>query len=255
MSILFDEQNGEVRMSSGERNRSEILVVETDPLVRSQIRQILVSLEFGTISDVGDHAIALQRLQERTFSHVIFECKKTKIPMREFLSQLFAIDEGIVAIPSCHDPTIDEVFDLLCQGARSLVVKPFTAETLDYAIVSATKGEPLSEAILNAKDRNEALAALMLSALDRYSVILRQARQFATARRDIPKVRFAFKRASEVTQLFCKGGHDAFLEALVDFAVERSEGPATRLGRVRRRLQENKSTTGTRIQNGAHPEK
>ena len=120
------------------------------------------------------------------------------------------------------------------------MVKPFTEASVDESAVFATKGEPISEAILYAKNRNEALASLAMSALDKLTLAFRQARQFETARREIPKRQAAFRRAIDIGNTFAEGGQAKLAEAIIDFCLDRANGPATQLGRLRKRLEERK---------------
>lgn len=240
-------------MSSAERKKSTVLVVDSEAQVRHTLRQSLASTGFEHVSDAPDHAYALQKLEERPFTHVIFEAKRTRIHPKEFLRRAFELDDSIIAIPSSYEPTVDDVFDLLVIGARGYLVKPFTADTLDTAMLMASKGEPISEAVLYAKDRNEALASLILSSLDKLSVITRQATQFETARRELPGRLLGFKRSVDIGLTFALGGPDALQEALVELCLDRSSGPATRLGRFRKHLEEKKGVSREPLSDSSVP--
>ena len=193
-------------LSATERRKSAILVVDSDPQIRQTMRQSLMGLGFGTLSDAPDHVIALEKIEDRHFTHVIFEAKSLRISSKEFLSRALELDSKMIAIPASYEPTVDDVFDLLIQGARGYIVKPFTAESLDIALIMSTKGEPISDAVLNARNRNEALAALVLSSLDKLAVLMRQAGQFETARRELPKRALGLRRSVDLGNTFAKGG-------------------------------------------------
>jgi len=223
-------------MSPAERNRACVLIVETDPLERNNLRTALKSLGYGGIADAPSHAAALEKFNDRKFTHLIFDAKKTNYPMKDWLTKVFELDADITAIPSSANPSVDDVFDLLVLGAKGYLVKPFTMDTVEQAILMATKGEPIAEAVLQAKDRNEALVAIMMSSLDRLATTYRQAQQFETAQRELPRCMAGLRRAAELANTFAKGGQDGLLEALEKFCIERSKGPATRLGRLRKRL-------------------
>lgn len=227
-------------LSVFERNRASVLIVESDAGDRNNMRSCLRSLGYGGIGDAPNHTAAVERLSQRNFSHVIFEAKRTNMPAKEFLAKVLELDNRCICIPSSYEPNVDDVFDLLIMGAKGYLCKPFTADTVEIAIANATKGEPMSEAVLQAKDRNEALVAIMMASLDKASTILRQAFQFETARREIPKAMAALRQSSELARTFAKGGDNALMEALEKFCIERSKGPATRLGRLRKRLQTNR---------------
>lgn len=225
-----------LQLSPAERSRASLLVVETDPNDRNLIRTVLKSLGYGAFTDVPNHSAAIEKFQERKITHIIFDARKTNIPTKDFLAKILEMDRSVIAIPSSHDPNIDEVFDLLVMGARGYLVKPFTIDTVEIGIAMATKGEPMSDAVLNAKDRNEALVAIMMGSLDKAATTLRQATQFETAKRDIPKAFSSLRRSAELAKTFCKGGDEGLLTALEKFCLERSQGPATKLGRLRKRL-------------------
>ncbi len=233
---LFATPETNLVMSPIERSRAYVLVVEADPNERNNMRTALKTLGYGGFTDVATHAAAFEKLHERRITHVIFDAKKTNMPPKDFLFKILETDRSIVAIPSSYDPNIDDVFDLLIMGAKGYLVKPFTVDTLELSIVMATKGEPMSDAVLNAADRNEALVAILMASLDKAATILRQSYQFETAKREIPKAMGAMRRSAELAKTFCKGGDDGLLDALEKFCIERSKGPATRLGRLRKRL-------------------
>lgn len=224
------------KISDSERQASTVMIIDSDPNVRSSLRQFLMSLGFGGISDAPDHNVGLQKIGQRPFTHVIFDAKPTNMPAREFLTKLFECDEDIVAIPSSYEPSVDDVFDLLIVGAKGYLVKPCNEIGLEDSIVMATKGEPISDSILYAKNRNEALVSLIMTAVDKLATISRQAEQFETARRELPKARMAFKRAVEIGRTFAKGGEDELLGVIMEFCIDRSNGPASKLGRARQRI-------------------
>lgn len=205
-------------MSLAERAACTILVVESDSAEANHMREALRSLGFGSISDAPSHHIALEKLSGRQFTHLIFDAKKTaNYPMKSWLTKVFEIDSRIVALPASANPSVDDVFDLLVVGARGYLVKPFTFEAVDHAIVTATKGEPISDRVLGAKDRNEALVAMMMTSVDRLATVFRQAKQFETAKRALPNAMAALQRAADLAHTFAKGGEDGLIESLEKF--------------------------------------
>ncbi len=229
-------------MTPAERAASSILVVEADPNHRNNMRNALKTLGYGVISDAPNHTTALERMKERRFTHVLFDAKKSNMEPKDFLRVVLEGDSATVAIPTSGQPSIDDVFDLFVMGAKGFVVKPFTIDSVEEAIVMASKGEPIAEAVLKAKNRNEALVAVMMTSLDKVSTLLRQGQQFETALREVPRAMRTFMRASDLAKTFCKGGDEALLEALQNFCIDRGKGPATRLGRLRKRLKNTRVT-------------
>ena len=230
-----------VEMSPIERASQSILVVEPEALDRNHLRTTLKALGMGIVVDSPSHLAALEKFEGRSFTHVIFDAKKSNYPMKEWLTQVLEIDSRIIAIPASANPSVDDVFDLLVIGARGYLVKPFTFDSVEQAILMATKGEPIAEAVLQAKDRNEALVAIMLSSLDKLATTYRQSLQFETAARELPKAMSALRRASDLAHTFAKGGEEGLIEALERFSIEKSHGPASRLGRLRKKLSNNRT--------------
>jgi DNA-binding NarL/FixJ family response regulator len=226
----------ELTMSAAERARATILIVESDSNERNNMRTAIRSLGYAGVSDAPNHAAALERCADRQFTHIIFEAKKTNMPSKEFLTKIFEGNDQTIMIPTSYEPNVDDVFDLLMMGARGYLVKPFTVDNIESAILMATKGEPMSDAVLQAKDRNEALVAILMGSLDKAAVVMRQAEQFETAKRELPKARAMLQRSADLSKTFAKGGDMGLLEAMERFCIERSKGPATRLGRLRKRL-------------------
>lgn len=223
-------------LSRAERSVSNILVVEPDPSDRNLIRTMLKNLGYGNVSDSPHHLASLDKFDGRTFSHLIFDARKGTYPLKDWFAQILEIAPHIVAIPCSYNPSVDEVFELLIAGAKGFLVKPFTLDSLDRSVILATKGEPIPDAVKQARDRNEALVALMMTNLDRLATAHRQARQFETAIREVERAEAALRRASDLALLFAKGGEDGLIDAIQRFCIATSRGPATRLGRLRKRL-------------------
>jgi two-component system chemotaxis response regulator CheY len=223
-------------MTDSERSTSRILLVEPEPTDRNLMRTMLKGLGFSAITESPNHLASLEKFEGRKFTHIIFDARKGNYPIRDWFSQIIEIAPTIIAIPSSPNPSVDDVFELLLLGARGYLVKPFTRDTLDLSVVMATKGEPIADCVKQAKDRNEALVAIMMSSLDRLATVQRQASQFETARREVPRAQAALRRAQDLALTFAKGGEDGLIRALERFCVEKSRGPATRLGRLRKRL-------------------
>ena len=221
--------------SESERRQSTVLIVERDEETRATMRSSLRNLGFGEVVSVVDHYTGIKKFGDRRFTHTFFDARNSEMPAREFLIKILEINEDIVAIPTSFDPTVDDVFELLKGGSRGYLVKPFTESTLDEAIVLATKGDPIAEEILNAPNRNQALASLALTALDSLATILRQARLYETAKLEVARTRQQFERAVRMGRLFAQDGDAGLVMAYIDRALQVSDQSASRLGRNRKR--------------------
>lgn len=222
-------------LSEKERRTASILIVDPESNTRNSFRQALVGLGYDDISDANDGNVALEKMEEKRFTHILFDAKNGKMPSRVFLRTVLSRFPGVVTIPCSYEPTVDDVFDLLIAGGDAYLVKPFTAGSLDEAIGWATKGEGISQSIQNTKDRNEALASLILHNLDRLALVMRQAEQFETARLEIPKRRALLIKALEMGELFARGGIPRLRMAIIELSIERAQNARTDRMITRRR--------------------
>ncbi len=225
------------RMTSREKLKTSILIIEKDTAERNNLKTALKTVGFENISDSPDQLAALEKLEQRHFSHVIFNASEKTMPMDAFIAKLLEIENDVVAIAASGQPEIDNVFDMMIHGARGFLVKPFTFEGVENSITLATKGESINSLVLQAKDRNEALVAIVMSSIDNTANILRQSKQFETAKRDIPRYIANLHNSVTLAHTFAKDGTDGLLSSLQKFCIERSKGPATKLGRLRKKLQ------------------
>lgn len=229
-------------LTQAERALANILIVEPDPSDRNLMRSTLKGLGYTGLSESPNHLASLEKFEGRKFTHIIFDAKRGNYPIKEWFTQILEIAPNIIAIPTSANPSVDDVFELLLLGAKGYLVKPYTRDSLDLSVTLATKGEPIPDIVKQARDRNEALVAIMMSSLDRLATVHRQSRQFETALRELPRAEAALRRASDLALMFAKGGEDGLVRALEQFCVAKSRGPATRLGRLRKRLSTSRLT-------------
>ncbi|MCB0321769.1 MAG: response regulator, partial [Bdellovibrionales bacterium] len=143
----FRKKNEAISLSSAERQKSAVLILDAESNIRLALRQSLIGLGYGTVSDAADQSQALQKIEERHFTHLLFDARQNRPAAKEFLHRVFEMDEELIVIATSYEPTVDDVFDLLICGCRGYLMKPFTTQSLDDALVLSTKGERISEAI------------------------------------------------------------------------------------------------------------
>lgn len=224
-----------------------VLVVAGDRHVMSSLRQSLASLGFESISGAANHGQALDRVRTRTFPLILFEAGDTNLPTRDFVLAVRRLDEESTLIALSAAPRIDDVFELLKVGARSFLVTPFTTVTLEEVVSRAVLGPPFSDVILDASDRDAALAALVLNNLYRLATAMRHARAFSTFGGHVQAYRAALHESSELARLFSLGGDAVLREKLVEACILRAQTAATRLGRTRLRLKRQRGQGGPEI--------
>jgi len=230
-------------MTEHQRRASSMLIVEPVEAERPVTHNAIQSLRFGSVSVTDSFANALERFRERRFTHVLFSTADNSMPGPAFVANLLENDPRVIAVPCSRDPRTEEVFELLQVGARGFIVKPFTPEMLDIGISHATNGEPISDVVLQAKDRNEAFAALIAGCLDRLAVALRQGRQYEGARREAARLKEVLQNTIRLSHMFCQGGPERFSRDLETFMLKIGGGPASRLGRLRRKLKTKRFST------------
>lgn len=241
--------NYKLVLTSSEREEVRILVVEPNNNLRSSLRNMLMQIGFNNIASVKDYSKAISKLNDETYTHLIFDVNNHHLPPKEFLITVHNIAPDLIAIPASESPTVDNVFDLLLAGSSSYIVKPFNTNALSDSISFATKGEPITKHIGGAKDRNEALVKMVFSALNKLALVLKQSRRFATARREVPRKARAFKHAIKMAHQFSDGSPNDFRDLIVDYLVEKANNqqndenmPKTRK-RARKRARRKKERT------------
>lgn len=231
-------------LTPAERKQISFLIVESNTQERAQLKQILRNSGYEQIFEANSHTLAKDKLFERRVSHIIFECKKTTMPVDQFVSEVLEVDPKLTLIASSANPKLDDVFNLLTKGARGYLIKPYTQDGVDQAIILATKADPFPEAVLKAKDRNEALAVLVVTALDKLASTLRQTEEFETAKKELPKLTLLLERSVEIATTFSRGEEEGYVKALVEQCIARQNSPSSRLGRLRKRMKLDKDCAG-----------
>lgn len=233
------------------RHVYSVLVVHGNSTTNNQLRQTLKLLGFAQISGAPSHVVGLERERERRFTHVFFDAKSSDMPTLEFVQKSFELDEATVLIAVSLEPRVDDVFGLLSAGATGFLVVPFTTDAVEEVLTQASDGPPLSEAVLHAPDRNTALSGVVLNSLYRVSVLIRQAREFPTAARELERAKHSMKQAVEMARLFCEGGEDQLIEQLVEGCIARSNTASTRLGRTRKRLRQRRDGDSPKVESAS----
>lgn len=218
------------------RQNIQVLVVTPSGTTSNQVRQAIKTVGFSAVSAAPTHIAALDKIRSRDFPLILFDAVSTGMPTVDFVTQTMEMDPNCIMIPISGEPQVDDVFGLLRNGARGFLALPFTVTTLEDVVMRATEGPPLSDAVLNAPDRNAALVGVVLNNLYRTSVLMRQAREFPTAAKELERQQIMLVESMDLARLFCEGGDEALLEKIIEGCINRANTAATRLGRTRQRL-------------------
>lgn len=229
-----------LQLSSAERLAAQILVVEPDEVSRRRVVSLLREAGFGKVVETSTHAAALYKVEGRRFTHMVFSARRATEPVREWLAEIFEIHPELITIAITEDPSVDDVFSLLMEGSRGFLVRPFSRASLEYVVSLATKRDPLSDKVRRTGEPIAAILAMLMTSLDYVAIVRRQAKRFESARRDLVQAEQSLQKTAELFKLLTKTKQDELLSALQGFFIKKSSGPASPLGRLRKRLAESR---------------
>lgn len=236
------------------RSKTPALVVCQDPEMGLKVRQSLQHIGFASVSHVSNHGQAIERLKTRNFDLILFDSRPSNVSPLDFVRQWRILGGDGTLLALSYNPSVEDVFQLLREGARGFVVMPFTVEAFELAIDRALLGPPLSDAILDAADRNAALAGLVLNMLYRLTSRMRHCRQYPFAVNMVEQDKQQLYEAMQLALTFCEGGPTTLRDKIVEGCAQRADQPSTRLGRTRerlRRLREQRTVEPARVVPGA----
>ncbi|MFN8390678.1 MAG: response regulator [Bdellovibrionota bacterium] len=230
------------------RSETPILIVLRDGELTAHLKRSLKEIGFNNVSSTNNHGQGLERMKGRNFSLVFFDAVETNMQAVHFVKSVRQFEKEALLIALSARPSIDDVFENLRAGARSFIVIPFATDILEDVIIKAVEGPPFSEAVFEATDRNTALVNIVLNDLDSLTVSMRHLRAFPGAINDVDHFRAALEDSMKLARTFAEGGDIALIERIIDTCISRATFGATRLGRVRRRLQRkrNRAQTATK---------
>lgn len=156
--------------SPSERSSVRILLVEPDAAEREGARTALKSLGFTSLFSSSDLVGSLKSIQEREISHVIFSIHKQNCSPVGFIKDALSKNSKLIMMTSSSARDLSNILEYLRIGARGFLVKPATAELLEQTLLSATRGEGLSQVILESTNRNEVISAVLAAGIDKLSV-------------------------------------------------------------------------------------
>jgi DNA-binding response OmpR family regulator len=243
-SLVGAMASGKTYNFAQRRQQIPVLVICANGTVSNQVRQALKTVGFSMISAAPSHVTGVDRIKGRDFALILFDAVGSDMPALDFVTQAVGLDSNSTLIAISAEPRVDDVFGLLRNGARGFLALPFTVDTVEEVIMNASEGPPLSEAVLNAPDRNAALVGVVLNNLYKVSVLMRQAREFSSAARELQRQQYSLSESMDMARLFSEGGDDLLLEKIVEGCINRANTASTRLGRTRKKLQKERSTTG-----------
>lgn len=111
-------------------NEQPVLVVDGSPSMRRVVRGLLAHIGFNNVQEAADSASAIEKMRERKISLVISDLDM------DFLKAVraHALLKHTPIIVISNETSEDRILAAKAAGARSYLVKPFTAEILKQKI-------------------------------------------------------------------------------------------------------------------------
>ena len=225
-----------IPLSPDEKARISLLVTAREIFTRNRLRALLLGQGYASVTEAADQKGALQRLGERSFTHIIFSLEDTQIPAEDFARRVRNLDSKTVLIALHRGAEGDVMFSLLQNGVRGFMVYPLTAENVEAAMAQATHGKPVPDAVLQASDRNRALSNMVAASLDEAAEAVREFGYESRREGELCSALQSFRRTVRVARTFAAGGLHNLLENMQQFFIDRAPQPLTHLGKLRRRL-------------------
>lgn len=214
-----------------------VLVVCNEQILSNQLRQSLLRLGIRHIT-TPSHTVGVTEVKQTRFTHVFFDLYNADMPTVSFVEKILELDPDTTVIAVTLQPQIDDIFKLLRAGTRGFLVYPFSPETLEEVFITATSKIRVSEAIFHSDERNVPLAESVLNSLDRLCSAISTSRNKLGLRDHLDHMMSEFRESAELGARYSQGGHDAFLETIVDTCVNRANNGPRRLKKIREHLRQ-----------------
>ena len=106
-------------------------------------------------------------------------------------------------------------------------------------LVNASRSQMKPGRILNRADRNKALVSMLFTYLEQITKTQQQEKVSVVSRSDqLPTLIAAFRETAQMARTFCEGGETGLLETVIEMAMKKAQGPASSLGKLRKKLDE-----------------
>lgn len=237
----------------------KFLVVHRQRQIRVSLRASLRSFGVASTICVASLDEGINQLSVRDYTHILFEAREADPKAHEFATKSVEMFPEAILIGLFEPAYVDEFFSMLHIGVRGFLVVPCNAAVLEDALLQATGGLNIPEEFRTKSDRNEALVTLIIHKLDLLAESLRQMGEEDTQSTFIKRCKGAFRDSVRMSRRLFKGDRkalrDAFAEACEELAEQADERARTRLGRLRRKLaQERRRRTKLEEEEASSPE-
>lgn len=204
------------------RREAKFLVIEQERAQRLNIKSLLLALGFSSVSDAADYQTAEIKCQDQIFTHIIFDIEAKSGNPLAFLEIILGRNPDTICIPACFNPKADAVFQVILAGARGFLCKPITSEAVENSVALAGRLQKLLPEVSNASSRNEALAAMITTALDKAAASLKAARTDPTHVKIFSAHLDSLRHVIEISQTLAEGNQEELLEILNEYIIGNS---------------------------------
>lgn len=227
------DQESSLSLTPEERRAASILVVGNG--LEVTVKQLL-GLKFLQIRKSLFHNAALRLLIDEEFSHVIYSTQETDLPANLFTEKARRLKHRPILIAASAQPEPDTVCEMLLAGARAFFVLSATSDMLDLVIGEATKGQPITAAILQSPKRNETLLRALLDDIDELAHNLRTSKRRGTELPPVEPLLEKIRLSASTLRLFSRGGSVGLVKTLVEIGEMLGPRGSPRVSRLRREL-------------------
>ncbi len=242
--VMNVSDTGSVTFEEQERASTRLLVVEPHEATRELLLAYAKRLSLGHVSEAADYAGALRKLKERSYTHILFSTESSSSDAQAFLQEALKEEPEPVLIALAEEAYAEDVLGYLQGGAHSFFVVPGTQKGLEEVLVNASRSNFKPGVILQRTDRNKALVSMLFTYVEQISKVQRQALSHPEQPHDeLPSLIAAFRETAHMARTFCEGGEAGLLETVIEMAILQAKEPATALGRLRKKLHQQRSET------------
>ncbi len=221
------------------------VVIGANKALTNPLRSALKNIGFKNVDIAGTLAEGYESARRSSVTHVLFSTSDDSMDPIEFVQEVVAANQKAILVVITDNPGMDNVFDLIKGGARGFLVPPASLESVEAVLIAATSGPPISQTILQADDRNDAFARLILDMLFRVAAARKELLKTGKGGQMYDRFYMGLQASTATAKMFCEGGFDALQEKIVENCIKRADVKKTRLSEVRKNLRRGRGAAGS----------
>jgi ActR/RegA family two-component response regulator len=216
--------------------RYQGIVIGSNRALTNPLRSALKSIGLKSVDIFPSLAEGSEASKRSSITHVLFSTSDESMHAVEFVREVIAANPKVILVVVTENPGMDNVFELIQSGARGFLVPPASLESVEAVLAAATSGPPISQTILQADDRNDAFAKLILDMLFRVAAARKELIKTGKGGQMYDRFYMGLQASTATAKMFCEGGFDSLQEKIVENCIKRADIKKTRLSEVRKNL-------------------